>query len=613
MTTIKTASLERTDGYHHKYMRFNIAIASLVIAFFFTSCDSVQPIEADLPAEKIEFNLPVVEGSQQLRLTIHNGSESAFDVEIDGLRNVPFQSAPFRHGWSVFPDRNVPSVGARFGNMTLLDTRNSEDWKPINYLLNVRREFAADDDRITDADIQAAIWVLSRHVDFDPASANAGSLPAFMVKNGAPLFSVSVVNDIVQQVERDYRAYEPGLLSVHAVVGRAGSGSYGLIVETGAYRVDVTDLKETAGLSVAWGINNQGQITGGNLFYDPAHGTTNMGNVFARAINDHGMVVGNRGNSIVIWRQGDSNIEVNAPGGIQLEAHDINNSGQVVGELVQRHLIFEDEYGDYYDYEYKGFVWDFNHNIRHINENGWASSINDHGEVTGLDFGIQNRAYKWDEQRGLRGLGSYSGYSSGRPNGLNNNGHLVGSILVNSAQAGKMAMNSAMTADGRPGELSNADQLQSLTGTRGAFDHAHVAEMLRSASFSQAQEVMDLLGSSAVSSEEAGSLAWSIGSRSEAFLWNESEGITRIGTLGGDWSTAWDVNDRGQVVGYSSVQPGVSKAYIWDRDHGMLELPGLGGNSLARSINDSGEIVGYSYDEQGRFVPVKWTVTWIGL
>lgn len=615
MTIIRKQSLDKISGYHYRYGRFHIVLAFLVSVLIFSSCDSVQ-INDPLPeAEKIEFSLPVIDGSENMRLTIREGSESAFDVEIDGLRSVPFASDRFRKGWSVFPDRNIPSVGARFGDLTLLNTRDDDYWKPVNYLLNIRRQLAAADDRITGADIQAAIWVLSQHVDFNPATADAGSLPSYMVKNGAPLFSSSVVNEIVQQVEAGYRAFEPGPLSVHAVVGRAGAGQYGLIIETGTYRVDVADLKETAGLSVAWSINNNGQIAGGNLFYDPVNGTTNMGNVFARALNDQGMVVGNRGNSIVIWQQGNSTIEVNVPGGVKLEAHDINNNGQIAGELVQSHLIFEDEYGDYYDYEYKGFVWDFNHNIRQINENGWASSINDNGEVVGLDFGIQNRAYKWDEQRGLRGLGSYSGFSSGRPNGLNNSGHVVGSILVNSAQAGKMNMNlnSAGDSDAVRGEAQKAERLQSATGTRGVFDHAHVAEMIRSAGYSQAREVLNLLGASVKNSEEADNLAWNVGSRSEAFLWSEQEGITRIGTLGGDWSTAWDVNDRGQTVGYSSVQPGVSKAYIWDRDHGMIELPGLGGNSLARSINNRGEAVGYSYDEQGRFVPVKWTVTWIGL
>jgi uncharacterized membrane protein len=585
----------------------------MIAALILVSCDSIQPVDDNsLPdAAKLEFNLPVVEGSDNFRLTLHRGTASFYDVEIDGLRTVSYHQAPYRNAWAVFPDKFVSQPGARFNNITLLNTRDDAHWQAVNYLLNIRRDLASQDERITSAEIQAAIWVLSPHAEFDlSSSSDIDRLPSALKKNGAPAFDVSVVHEIVQNVEANYRAFKHGPLSVHAVLARAGAGQYGFIMETGTYRVDVTDLKKTADLSVAWSINNRGQIAGGNLFHDPDNGTMNMGNVFARALNDQGMVVGNRGNNIVIWQQGNSTIEVNVPHGSQIEAHDINNNGQIVGELVRRHLVFEDdEYGNYYDYEYKGFVWDFNHNVRQINENGWASSINDNGEVVGLDYGIQNRAYKWDEQRGIRGLGSYNGFSSGRPNGVNNDGHVVGSILVNQSQVAAKASGSDRA------EISSADQLQRLTGTRGIFDHAHVAEMLRTATYSHEQEVMGLLGADVNKDkqEDAGSLAWSVGSRSEAFLWSENEGITRIGTLGGDWSTAWDVNDRGQAVGYSSLQPGVSRAYIWDRDHGMIELPGLGGNSLARSVNNRGEAVGYSYNEDGRFVPVKWTVTWIGL
>jgi probable HAF family extracellular repeat protein len=84
--------------------------------------------------------------------------------------------------------------------------------------------------------------------------------------------------------------------------------------------------------------------------------------------------------------------------------------------------------------------------------------------------------------------------------------------------------------------------------------------------------------------------------------------MTSLGTLGGDWSTAWDINDHGQIVGYSSVEQGKSRAFYWDSENGMIELPTFGGNSLARSINNKGEIVGYSYDAEGHFYPVLWTI-----
>ncbi|MFU8813631.1 MAG: DUF3466 family protein, partial [Balneolaceae bacterium] len=73
---------------------------------------------------------------------------------------------------------------------------------------------------------------------------------------------------------------------------------------------------------------------------------------------------------------------------------------------------------------------------------------------------------------------------------------------------------------------------------------------------------------------------------------------------------AWDINDQGQVVGYSDIGDNQHRAFYWDDEAGMVELPTYGGNSYARAINNKGQIVGYSYDDAGNFFPVQWTVTY---
>jgi probable HAF family extracellular repeat protein len=69
--------------------------------------------------------------------------------------------------------------------------------------------------------------------------------------------------------------------------------------------------------------------------------------------------------------------------------------------------------------------------------------------------------------------------------------------------------------------------------------------------------------------------------------------VTDLGTLGGSASQALGLNDRGQVVGLSSV-PGDAEfhMFLWRRGK-MIDLGTLGGpNSVGWSINNSGEVVG---------------------
>jgi len=70
-----------------------------------------------------------------------------------------------------------------------------------------------------------------------------------------------------------------------------------------------------------------------------------------------------------------------------------------------------------------------------------------------------------------------------------------------------------------------------------------------------------------------------------------------IGTLGGNLSGAIAVNDRGQVVGFSSIAGDVeTHAFSWTASRGMIDLGTLGGESaIAMAVNRRGDIVGYSY------------------
>jgi probable HAF family extracellular repeat protein len=71
-----------------------------------------------------------------------------------------------------------------------------------------------------------------------------------------------------------------------------------------------------------------------------------------------------------------------------------------------------------------------------------------------------------------------------------------------------------------------------------------------------------------------------------------------LGTLG-DSSVAWNINERGQVVGWSTTANGETHAFLYE-DGVMTDLGVLGGAfSRAFGINDRGEIVGESETVSG--------------
>jgi probable HAF family extracellular repeat protein len=87
-----------------------------------------------------------------------------------------------------------------------------------------------------------------------------------------------------------------------------------------------------------------------------------------------------------------------------------------------------------------------------------------------------------------------------------------------------------------------------------------------------------------------------------ALLW-ETGTVTDLGSLGGTGQgngiLAYDVNNQGQVVGYSDLKGNANfHSFLWTRATGMQDLGTLTGdvNSLAIGINNAGDVVGVSLD-----------------
>ena len=83
--------------------------------------------------------------------------------------------------------------------------------------------------------------------------------------------------------------------------------------------------------------------------------------------------------------------------------------------------------------------------------------------------------------------------------------------------------------------------------------------------------------------------------KSRAFIWDSIRGLQELGTLGGDFSYAYSINNNGQVVGTAQTTGGAWHVFIWDSINGMQDLGTPDGvASTPTSISDSGQIVGFA-------------------
>lgn len=95
--------------------------------------------------------------------------------------------------------------------------------------------------------------------------------------------------------------------------------------------------------------------------------------------------------------------------------------------------------------------------------------------------------------------------------------------------------------------------------------------------------------------QAAGASGFPHGADTHAFFWQKQGGMRDLGTLGGDFSAAFGINDSGTVVGSSNTADTIH-AFQWTSTAGMTDLGVLPGSnsSQAYAINNQGQIVGGS-------------------
>ncbi|MEG5057663.1 MULTISPECIES: DUF3466 family protein [unclassified Microcoleus] len=272
----------------------------------------------------------------------------------------------------------------------------------------------------------------------------------------------------------------------------------------------------------------------------------------------------------------------------QTNAYGISNSGQV--------LVSNGVAG----------VWD-NGQITEITNTTWAYQMNSSGQVVGRYLGENwtNNAYVWENGQ-RTDLGYFGGISS-LASDINEAGQIVGTFNTTQQkfnpflwQNGEMIDLGTLGFNGGAQGINNQGQVVGYSGLAFGITHAFQWEN---------GQMIDLgtlpgyNGSIAYDINDTGqAIGYSSNStlkQSHATLWSNGQ-ITDLGTLGGNISAAVDINNKGQVVGFGTTIAGegqLNHGFIWE-DGQMANLNSLIAQDSGwflqevSGINDRGQIAG---------------------
>ena len=292
----------------------------------------------------------------------------------------------------------------------------------------------------------------------------------------------------------------------------------------------------------------------------------------AEAVNDAGQIVGRGGpgSGAYLWENGVIRDLGVLPGLTSSSAEDINNNGQVVGYSIN---------SDGSDHH--AFIWTAAGGMQRLAGSlggccELARSINDLGVIGGeaRTSDGTTHAVVW-ENGVMRDVQSFAAGST-FPWDLTNSGMLVGQWNVGGAAF-------AWTSAGGMNVLSGLEGPNDIP--IGANDKGQVVGWYKRL---QTDTYM------------------------RAFLW-ENGTISDLGTLGGNSSVAFAINNAGQVVGRSDIDNKVQRgtvfhAFTWTAAEGMKDLGTVTSRQWAQAmaLNETGWVVGQTWLQSGASRATLW-------
>lgn len=182
---------------------------------FWSACNN--PGSSLEESVKPYLELQSVDGASNVTMTVNRGTsqglDSYFALDFTNFESKGLIKEGITEGWCLDYQKAIDQNNDVHEGIKMFNTFGSENWKPANYLMNIKDELKNNDPSITYKEIQVALWSLIEKPSFNIDKAlSEGSMPSRLMTNGTPNFNVEKTKGIINKVrnEVDDFVYKPG-------------------------------------------------------------------------------------------------------------------------------------------------------------------------------------------------------------------------------------------------------------------------------------------------------------------------------------------------------------------------------------------------------------------